>query len=85
MSSRKNLGRVGIPKNVEISLIDLAPIACYKLQDIRALHLKSTFFSPEKPGPLGQDIYLKSGPAALRDVDRRFFSSQTLFKQANDQ
>jgi hypothetical protein len=50
MSSRKNLGRVGIPKNVEISLIDLAPIACYKLQDIRALHLRSTFFSPEKPG-----------------------------------
>jgi hypothetical protein len=50
MSSRKNLGRVGIPKNVEISLIDLAPIACYKLQDIRALHLRSTLFEERSGG-----------------------------------
>lgn len=56
MTSRKRISPAVIPKNTDISLIDLAHIACYKPQDTqdtghRSLHLRSTLFE-ERPGGL---------------------------------
>ena len=73
MSSKKKIGRVAISKNTDISLIDLAHIACYKSQDIDR-------------GIRGAPC-LRSDLTALRGVDKKTLSpsSEAILKRSDPQ